>query len=76
MPLYVAGSQCASWDAKYHHRLGQPPIKTTLSAPWQAQQARRVCSPENPAFFAGNSNKTEQQQPAPASSSLGMLHAA
>ena len=25
MPLYVAGSQCASWGAKYYHRLGQPP---------------------------------------------------
>ena len=30
MPLYVAGSGFASWGAKYHHRLGQPPIRTTL----------------------------------------------
>ena len=31
MPLYVAGSGCASWGAKYHQRLDQPPVRTTLS---------------------------------------------
>ena len=58
MPLYVAGSGCASWGAKYLRDWANRPSEPLFSAAWQKQQARRVCShsAESPAIFGGNSN--------------------